>query len=376
MPAGILDIIDPERPIAGLLPRLGPGEPASAAERETIEAALAFSPGDARLYSLSGIAAEISGDAETAAERYGQALRLQPTEIQALLRTLRRDVANENALSAVAKTEMIAKRWPEFWDAIEPLLVAMLDSEAGFAAFAQSYRTSGTSRMRLVNTLGKSRPGADKAFRLLIEWRDRGIGDLDRESAAASAALLREGNPAAAHALFLHLLPEGKRDAVGYVFNGKFAHRPDNNPFDWRIASQTGVKVSLHTADDGIPPGETRAEIRFLGNPVRLSTLSQTVRLPAGEYILSTTYETAGLGTPRPIELVFECKQGARKLASIGFADGTQARRTDETVFTVPQSDCPIGGIRTMNAFVALSFQNRFEGKISIYDISIRRIGE
>lgn len=340
------------------------------AARAGLEDALAFSPADARLYSMIGIADETAGDRAAARRRYETALRLQPSEIQALLRTIIMDMTDGDIASAARKTDLLARRWPEQWGLIEPYLPQLLSTEAGQKAFAEAYRETPLGQSRLIRSLIAKPESVELAIPLLLQWSELGGAVEARLVNATCDALIKAGQGPAAHALFLHLLTDAQRAESGYVHNGRFNLDFDGSPFNWRLPKQSGADASRIAGVD-----RNQVELRFRGNPLQLSNVQQWLRLPPGRYTLSADYATEVLKTPKPLKAVIQCMPNGAVAATLTFAQGTEPAAREETGFAIPPLDCDIALFRVITDYVALSFQNRFDGVFRLFEVRIRRTG-
>ena len=344
---------------------------------DIVENGFELAPADARLLSLLGILAEKQGNADEARQYYDQALALLPTEFQALFRTLLMDIRAADFGSAAGKTELIARRWPDQWGLIESYLPILVASDDGFSAVAENYLDTEPGRRKIFGSLVSQKSGLSPAYKLLFEWRDRGITDLAWETNRLTYALLADGQGRVAHNLFLQTLSDQQRKEAGYVFNGRFNLQLSGNPFDWSIKNQTGVSFQhVHEENrDRVANEPARLEIRFLGNPLQFKNVSQFLRLPAGRYEVSVSYSSHDLVTPKPIELTLECVEGSTRLAAIGIGQGSKDETIETANFTVPAANCDMARLQFENEFVALSWRNRFEGTIKLYEVKVVRLG-
>lgn len=344
---------------------------------DIVEDGFELAPADARLLSLLGILAEKKGNADEARQYYDRALALLPTEFQALFRTLLMDIRAADFGSAAGKTELIARRWPDQWGLIESYLPILVASDDGFSAVAENYLDTKAGRRKIFGSLVNQRSGLSSAYKLLFEWRNRGINDLSWETNRLTYALLADGQGRVAHNLFLQSLSDRQKQEAGYVFNGRFDLQPSGNPFDWSIKNQTGVSFRhVHEENrDRVADETAHLEIRFLGNPLQFKNVSQFLRLPAGRYEVSVSYSSHDLVTPKPIELTLACVEGSNRLAAIAVEQGSKEKATAKANFTVPTANCNTARLQFENEFVALSWRNRFEGAIKLYEVKVVRLG-
>lgn len=341
--------------------------------RRLILEGIAFSPIDARFYSLLGIVEERGGDRAAATYLFDRSLALLPTEIQALTHRLAHEVENRNFMAAVDHVELIARRWSEHWPIVEPVLPAMLADDQVFEAMARRFGQDDRLRRRLVLSLSNSEQTVSLAYSILLRWHKEGVDELDGLINHTTARLIREARYLEAFLLFRLTRPSDSGSDSGYVYNGEFRQAPSGNPFDWQVRSQSGVDFQW-VAEDSEEAGQDQAlVVRFLNNPIQFRNIAQHIRLMPGPYELSLTYSADDLSAPKPLRLAIGCIGGGNNLAEVELAPGRSGEITVVRGFHVPPSGCPLQQLYVFNEKMPMSWRNRYTGSLRLDRVAIAR---
>lgn len=351
--------------------KIANGDEAAAA---LLERGVIVSPLEARLYSVLGILAHGEGRTADAAALFGHALKVLPTEIQALLHTMAYAMTDKRYAEAVDSLELIARRWDgAIWTRVEPALPLLLADPAAFRKVVGRFGASSALRGRLLASLVKSPSTSSYAYDLAIAWNEMGL-DVGAEVNQVTQRLIADGNPSGAFLLFRLTRRGAAAEDGGFIHNGEFSRQPSGSAFDWRLDRQPGV--SLQLVERRLPGAETgKSEpasllaIRFLDSPVRFSNVSQTLRLAPGSYRLLVRYAAEALRMPKPVSVTIAC-EGVR-LAEAPFQPGDVGSATLEFDFTVPRG-CPLQRVFLFNENVTESWRDRYSGSLFLDSVTLQ----
>lgn len=325
-------------------------------------------PADGRFLSLLGLLKVQGGDVEGAQRYFTNALAILPTEMQALYNRFAYLLNNHQAGQAMAFANVIIRRWPDQWVQLEPYLPALLATPENLRIAAQKLGGNRAVRSRLIQSLTADAGRLQLAKAILEEWKANGVPleELRGLSNLVSNSLFDAGDYDGAYFLFRTMLDSEQAGVTGYVHNANFKVKPTNNKFDWNLTSPPGAYIAI--TQDGL-------EVRFRDSPVRFSGLSQYFRLPSGSYTLTANYSVDGLVAPKPLKFLVKCLGAKLDLTQLPVRTGKQADIADSVSFEVPVSNCPVLQIRLVNEFAALSWNNRYDGSLTVHGLSVQRNG-
>jgi len=339
---------------------------------EVATSGVALEPMDARFFSLLGILRERAGEDELAQELYQHALRLQPTEIQALSRRFVFNVNEARFVEAISIADTISRRWRVHWNLISPYLPYLLENEAAYNEALNRFASQIYGKQLMISSLIFKTNSLDLAYRLIIDWYERGESDLRRSINQLTAKLVSLGQNSRAFQIFRLTLSKTQEQESGYVFNANFNLEPSENLFDWNMAKQSGMNMSIRAMQfktDNV--GENVLETRFLNSPLRFSAVLQTLNLPQTDFTLKLTYSTRNLVVPKPIKLAIECKNTDKQLAVLELSAGDFTGKKIQSTFAVPEENCDLQQIRLFNGNVVESWSNRYSGSLLFHNVSI-----
>ncbi len=330
--------------------------------RELAASGLSLSPIDARFHSILGIRAQAEGDRKRASEFFRTALRLLPTEIQALTRQLVFDIEDRHFEAAAAKLQIIGRRWKERWRDIDPLLPVLLSEPEGYSAVARQFHGHLPTQNLLINSLQRNPATLPLADRMILDWMRRGEAGLDHMINVVTGAYIRENRAKEAYLFFL--LTRAGSTPSNQVFNSSFALPLSGNYFDWHLRRQSGVSAVREERGDGFA-----IAIRFLDTPIRLSNLNQYARLVPGHFDLQIEYEGRDLVAPKPLNLKVRCRSTGKILANHPLRSGS-FKASDKVRFEVPPDDCGTQEIYLNNGNPPMSWRYRYRGELLLKSIT------
>lgn len=368
--------LNAEARVRMLTARLAEGASANNADavRQIAMTGSVFEPADARFLSLIGLSDEAAGNNQEAQNYYEAALEVLPIEIQALGRRFVWQVGNGDFDQAVSTAETVYRRWPQYREIITPHLLQILSDPAGYQEIVNRFANLPGGPVWLINTLSVGPETALLVNRLLLEFNQRGQGDLRPAINRLTDRLFRWGYADAAYQLFLNTLNETEKAENGYIFNGEFNLRPNGNMFDWKLRNQSGMDFSIID----LPSGTERQkalQVRFLDNPVRFNTAVMLTRLPPSRFTLTIDYATRSLRGPKPVRLVVDCinERKATELISIEFAIGGSSEQVVSAEFAIPPVNCELQRLRLVNDNYVESWNNRYSGSLLLKSVKLSR---
>lgn len=340
---------------------------------QTGQQAVRFSAIDALAYGLLGEVYFGKGDDQKAAALFDTALSLSKTEANALQRTLMTAVENGDSVSAIAKLDILFRRWPAQFPSFAPIIPDLLRSSEGYDVTLATLRANPPWRAQFLGFLNSDPNTVGLAYRLQMDLGGNTSASRNREIGGTLSALLRDRHYDLAYRLFLLTLNDNDKAHYGYIFNGGFGLEPSGRPFDWTWRSDPGVKI---WRIEGLEPDESdsRLAIQFLGKPVKNIRASQYLYLPAGNYRLTANLDAANLKAPKGLYLTISCVDPRGPVMRLDIPTGSYRDRTLVAQFELPDNSCGVLRLDLGTDLIAESFRYRYSGTLSIHDIALRKI--
>ena len=334
--------------------------------------AIRYAPINARLRGLYGETLYRQGDQAAASKVFNVALDLSQTETTALQRTLRDAVTAGDSAAALAKLDILFRRWPEQFQSFAPIIPYVLSLSKGYEIALSKLRESPPWRRQFLSYLNRDQATVNLAYRLQLDLN----GDLSqsdpREIAGTVSALLSFKQYDLAHRLFLLTLSEADRENYGYLFNSSFEQALSGRPFDWRLWKQPGVSTSrvINATSQG---EEAALTVQFQGKPVKRVGMGQYLYLPAGKYELTIDLDAANLKAPKGLFVDITCLDPRRTVNRVDIPTGSYRDRILQSTFVLSDSSCKMLQLGMGTDLIAESFRYRYTGTLSIRNISIRK---
>jgi tetratricopeptide (TPR) repeat protein len=346
---------------------------------ETIRTGIYYEPYNPKLYSLLGLLSISAGMApDDAQDLFKHALALNGADIRALLSRFAYTASRNEIEEAVQLAELIFRGWPEQWQLVEPYLPALLGNKAGYAVARARFAELPGGPSRMLASLSKTDTGLYFARKLLLDWRQDGVGELRSSINIIVGRLLASKQYNEAFLLNSLTMSGQEKAETGYIFNKEFNLKPNGSPFDWALPKLPGVSFSMvattsHSSGEAGDAKGQALEIKFLNSPVRLTTRLQTLRLPSAQFSWSVSYSTRNLRGPKPVELKIRCLPGAKTLASLVLDPSDGKVSAVKTAVEVPgRGDCPLQEIIVTNNNIVESWQNRYSGSVYLHATDMR----
>jgi len=342
-------------------------DPASPGDLRTAsEAALRSAPGDARLYSMLGAVYDRDGQGVAAETLYDAALSHSRTEIHALLSKLQRSIGRADYVAALGYADTSLRRWPNYREQVLPAFPVALADPAARTELARMLSSQTPPwRGTVIQRLLQSVDGLVFVRELLLAEVQSGKTPGAGEVGATISALVNAGAPGPAYQFFLLTMDAEERAVSGYVHDARFTRPPRARYFGWNFRSDAAADVSFPAPDGGL-------RLRFLDSPARLGNLTQTLRLPAGDYRMEVVASTIDLRAPKGLFWRLRCRGGAA-LAELDTAAGTYDGRSETADFTVPASGCPLQSLTLATNINTGSWRDRYSGTVTFEAVDVTR---
>lgn len=339
------------------------------------------SRGDARIFSMLGVVWENQGKRDQAQALFEHALVLLPTESYALLSRFSYLIDSKRPSDAVEIADVIYRRWKEdLWPLLNSYWPYILSDKQAFQKTVRLFDESEGGKASLMASLYSGineNPEIVKFPQALItEWINQKSDDIWPLVNEQVDVLLFLKKPDEAHALFISALDKDQQAEIGYVFNSQFNLLTTKNFFDWKISRQKGITINFTKTPDADDKAMRNAlDISFLNNPVEIRSIWQNLKLPAGSYTLSSKHMTNHLRAPKIIRIYVSCDSQSKPLVDLPLPDTRGEARQQTFQFTVPNANCEVQRLWLGTEFLSMSWKNRFNGTMRLFDISILEKG-
>lgn len=350
------------------------GEPLDAPWR----ARLAQNPADHAALTVLALALEREGDAAGARAAMTEALRLAPSDRQALLEAGAFELRSGDEARALDAFRRLADLHPDARAKLWPVLAAILDGGRRDDAFAAIAREDPRWWGSFFDHACRTAASVDAVERAFAARVAAGKVTAD-ERRCLVGRLQREGRWVRAHQAWLNSLPGEQRQRVGHVFNGDFEAPISNLGFDWTIARRDGVAVEV--LPTGSANGHRALRVDFVNARWSGPPVQQTLMLAPGRYRFEGRGRADRLDTWLGVQWGLYCLdsagQAARQLARTGRFRGASTWESWEVPVAVPK-DCPVQVLRLelanprSDADVPGSVAARLQGVVWFDDFRIR----
>jgi len=331
-----------------------------------------FAPGDARGYSATAEVFSRTGNTEKAEQLIQKALKIGPTEINALLRRLDTAMRNNDVKEVALRIDIILRRWPLNIEKILPVIVAMTQDIQSLPEISKLMTANPPWRYEVVKRLVTTTSGLAFVQKLLLEQHAKKQPLNVLEQRLTITSLLNAGNFTQAYSMFILTLDEEARESMGYVFNSAFKPLKSTPVFGWKISKRPGAEVTMIQNQDTL--GGQGLRIQFFDKPARLGNVRQLINLPPGTYKLQTQANTTRLQVPKELFWQISCTRGTVRglLAKLNIEAGTYRAKINSTVFSIPGSGCPLQLLMLKTGINSESWIDRYQGNVTFKHVTIQ----
>jgi hypothetical protein len=332
--------------------------------------ALWFAAGDARLHSVLGEVDLRERAEDVAFQHFHNARLLSKTEINALRRSVEREIRARNMKEAVRLLDVLLRRWPDRLGVVASVFPALLTDEAGFEAIESALRGDPPWRVGFFRRMSEEAAVLPLAENLLTELDDGDSSPTAGEINTIVSAYIREKQYSDAYRLFLMTLTESEQELAGYVYNGGFEASSTGKAFDWRVGKQSAAQISIGgTAGMGLPA--TGATLRFLNKPVKGILLSQYLQLAPGDYTLQVTASASSLEAPKGLRWAIRCVGRNGTVVEIPVEEGEYSNSQRSVNFLVQNENCDLQTLSLESELIAESWRHRYTGLVTFTKVSV-----
>lgn len=336
---------------------------------DVAETAIAITPLDARLHSLTGELRLRAGEIEEADRLFRQAHHISHTELHALQYLINRSIDAGDYASAVVQIDVLLRRWPNRADAIQPILPQLLAQEGAYQALLAAMTSEAPWRSRLISGLSRHDTGLKLTYRILMDLSATEYPPSRDEIGAGIRAFLDAKRYEEGYRLFRFTVPAEERARAGFIHNATFQEDSlDVPPFSWQHRNTRAAEIRFASE-----AGSQGATVRFLGTPAKDIVFNQTLVLPLGRYYISVDVEASDFRGPRGLFWRIRCEDPHKELLRINIPEGTYQTKRLEASFDVDQ--CPYQRIELATDVIAESWQNRYTGLVRFATLRIERAG-
>ena len=279
---------------------------------------VAQDPTDYYALLLLGAQLEALGQRTEAADAFGHALRLAPSDRRVLLESAGFYLRSGDMKRGLAVLRRTVDLYPAAGEQVWPIFMATLVSGAHQEFFLQAarddpkwweaffqYACANTTDVRPLQAVFTARADAQQ-----IQPQER---------ACFLGRLQREGRWVEAYQMWLNSLPPEQKRFVGNVFNGGFEYPISGIGFDWIVPAQEGVRVDTHAMEGA--SGKRALRVQFVEKRFGGTPIFQYLMVPPGRYRFE------GMGRPEGLETWLGLQWGLYCVA--GGKDGPQLARTE-----------------------------------------------
>lgn len=314
--------------------------PGDAAEvRALAERALAATPLEIRPLAVLALLAERDGRRADASRLMALAAARSRRDGYVQIWSFYDAARQADFATAVAHADALLRTRGHLRSEIAPTLIAFsVDPEAN-AAVVAALADDPPWRGWYLGELARQTDDPGIAYAIYADLGKTANPPTDAELFAYLDQLVRVGRFEQAYLTWIAFLPEERRQAITYAYNGDFEYPPSGLPFDWTIGRITGAATGIvETGDDDIGHA---VRIEFANRRVPYRHLRKLLMLPPGVYRLSGRARAQDLDNDRGLVWQIACAEGDKQLLGETEAvRGTADWHGVSATFDVPHTGC------------------------------------
>jgi hypothetical protein len=353
-------------------------EPRSEAEPLTLdraraltEKALVRDPLSARAFRLLGQIAATTGKSVLATTFMQRAAQGSNHESIAVYWLMRKSFEDADYPKAAYYADVLLRAQPQAMPLVAPVLGALLEIKEANSEVKKLLSANPLWRSSFLAVL----PSTVRDFRtpldILLTLKDTPHPPMSSDLRAYLDFLSQNRLYELAYYTWLQFLPMDQLQRAGLLFNGSFETEPSGLPFDWMLASGSGVTIDIATRPDIRESNQRALSIDFGYGRVDFQPVWQLLMLPEGNYKLKGQYKGEIAGR-RGLVWRVACADGERPLGESTMIIGLAANWQDLGLdFSVPP------GCRAQRLSLELDARSASEqivsGSIWFDDLSITR---
>jgi tetratricopeptide (TPR) repeat protein len=316
-----------------------------AAVRSWAEAALINEPLNAQALGILGQIASARGDEGSAEKLMRAAARLSLHDDVAFYWLMIKSMQAGDYQSAVDDADVLLRTNPELVDYVAPVLAKIAEDKGSATMLEAVLARDPPWRDAFFQAFPIYVTDARTPLNLLLALRSTPVPPTSSDFARYVNILVGRKYYDLAYYTWLQFLPIRELRNAGPLFNGNFATRPSGLPFDWQMASGSGVTVDIVPKPDGT--GGRALMVDFQYGRVDYHSVSQLTMLTPGTYEFTGEYKGQLIG-PRGLKWRVACAgQADGKLGESPTILGAAQNWTNISfTFTVPAADCRAQNVR------------------------------
>lgn len=341
---------------------------------------VSIAPIDARSHSLKAQILFLLQQPARAQASLETALKLAQTDLMGLSLDYQRAVVGADYQKAVARLDILYRRWPNNTKNLLPWTNAMVSDPAGYANLRTVLAQNPPWRATIVRQFMDDERTSDTGYRLAFDLAQAngraGRPKRDKTVEYALRRLFQQERYDLAHNLFLFTLDEQEIGLNGYIFNPQFQRPPSGLPFFWDARDTNASTVSYRPASDGDGDATpSHLSIRFLDKPVRWAGLQKSMRLPSGAYRLTLRSRAVDLRAPKGLSGVVKCISQNRAILRFDIPLDNPQFADKSVDFSVPEN-CTYARFQVAATEAVSGFRFRYSGVLDIAAVTLERVGE
>jgi hypothetical protein len=338
--------------------------------RAWAELALVRDPLNARALRILGQLAAAAGD-ETSADKFMEAAASRSLhERLPVYYLMQKRLQQKNFAQAVYFADALLRTTPEVLPNLMPALAFMAETPSAAGELKSVLAKNPPWRAGFLAALPSAVSDARTPLDVLLAIKDSSTPPTTGDLRSYLDFLVGKKLYELAYYTWLQFLPVEQLSKVGNLYNARFELDPSGLPFDWAIASGSGVTTEILPRTDA--DGENALYITFEQGRVEFNGVTQLLMLAPGDYEFKGKFKGELIG-PRGLKWRIACAGGSAPLAESAMMIGAHPIWKDiEFFFTVPSVECRAQQLR-LDLDARMSSEQLVTGSVWIGELQISR---
>lgn len=309
--------------------------------RASAEQTIKRDPMNARALRVLGQLADAAGDEPRAQAFMQTAAHFSLHEGIALAWLIQKSYQRGDYVTVLRYADALLRNRPQLSPYVAPVLAQMAENKETRGKLNELLATNPPWRSGFLSELPKNISDPRLPLDLLLHLRKTPFPPTAQDFRSYIIFLVAHKYYDIAYYTWLQLLPPEELSKVGFLYNGSFESTPSGFPFDWTIASGSGVTADIATSDDG----QRALFIQFGYGRVEFPGVSQLVMLGPGGYRFAGRYKS-DIVARRGLTWRITCTSGAQIGQSAMVSGSVATWKEFEFFFTVPAGTCRAQDVR------------------------------
>lgn len=337
-----------------------------------VKSALSSDPLNAHALRILGYLAEADGNDALALKFMWAAVHLSLHERDATFWLMRKSTEIGDGRSAIYYADVLLRTAPELNPAVVPYLAQIAEQKGTIENLTAVLADDPPWREQFFATLPNYLTDARTALQLLLLLRASRAPPSAAEIDDYIGFLVSRKFYDLAYYTWLQFLSAKELRNAGLLFNGDFDVKPSGSPFNWQIASGSGVTVDIVPRADKIGANALLVDFQF--GRVDYRSVRELVMLAPGTYRFEGKYKGQLIG-PRGLKWRAACADGAGTLLGespmiVGIA---KSWKSVAFSFTVPAADCRAQYVR-LDLDARMASEQLVSGSMLFDELQIARV--